>query len=141
MKLPDINVLFNEMVKNEIDIRIARNIRRLREERGFSRSETEEGAELSFGILAQIETLHKVAGKSIQRRIAKYLKVPLEEFYKPLKPVEKVFETEDKYGYRLSRKEREYVNKMTAILRTKDTGTVTALTKVIDIFLKVSDKI
>lgn len=128
------------MVKNGIDIRVAGNIRRLRDERGLSRSEMEEGAKLSFGILAQIETLHKVAGKSIQHRVAKYLKVPLEEFYKPLKPAKHVAEAKAKDGVRQSRKEKEYITKLTAIFRTKDTGTVTAMTKVIDTLLKIPDK-
>lgn len=132
------------MVKNEIDIRVACNIRRLREERGISRSEMEEGAKLSFGILAQIETLHKVAGKSIQRRIAKYLKVPLDEFYRPLKLAEHVAESQAEYKaeYKVlrSRKEKEYITKLTGIFRTKDTGTITTLTKVIDTLLKIPDK-
>lgn len=57
------------MVKNEMDVRVARNIKRLREERGIPRAEMEEGAGLSYGILAQIENLHKVSGKSIQKEI------------------------------------------------------------------------
>lgn len=125
------------MVKNEIDIKIARNIKRLREERGLSRAEMEEGAKLSFGILAQIETLHKVAGKSIQKRLAKYLKASLEEFYRPLTKVEQAAEVPGRQVY--TRKEREYVNKLLTIFRTKDNRTIRATAQVLDTFLRVSD--
>lgn len=130
------------MVKNEIDIKIARNIKRLREERGLSRAEMEEGAKLSFGILAQIETLHKVAGKSIQKRLAKYLKASLEEFYRPLTKVEQAAEVAGEYlpGRQVyTRKEREYVNKLLTIFRTKDNRTIRATAQVLDTFLRVSD--
>lgn len=130
------------MVKNEIDIKIARNIKRLREERGLSRAEMEEGAKLSFGILAQIETLHKVAGKSIQKRLSKYLKASLEEFYRPLTKVEQAAEAAGEYlpdRQVYTRKEREYVNKLLTIFRTKDNRTIRATAQVLDTFLRVSD--
>jgi hypothetical protein len=39
---------YAEMVKNEMDIRVARNIKRLRQEHGISRAEMEEGAGLPY---------------------------------------------------------------------------------------------
>lgn len=132
------------MIKNEIDIRIAQNIKRLREERGLSRAEMEEGARLSYGILAQIENLHKVAGKSVQTRLSKYLKVSLEEFYKPIGKRLHVAEETAEYipaSLKYTRREREYGDKLMAIFRTKDSGTVTAVIQVIDTFLRVEGRV
>jgi len=128
------------MVKNEMDIRIARNIKRLREEREISRAEMEEGAELSYGILAQIENLHKVAGKSIQKRLSKFLKTPVEEFYRPLPEKSRVAEVITEYAparQQYTRKERTYIDKLLTIFRTKDEPTVRAAVQVIDTFLRV----
>ncbi|MBI5874564.1 MAG: helix-turn-helix transcriptional regulator [Deltaproteobacteria bacterium] len=127
------------MVKNEIDIRVARNIKRLREERDISRAEMEEGAGLSYGILAQIENLHKVAGKSIQKRLSKYLKTSLEEFYRPLSEMGRVTEIATEYipARQYTRRERVYVNKLLTIFRTKDDRTIKAAVQVIDMFLRV----
>ena len=130
------------MVKNEMDIRIARNIKRLREEREISRAEMEEGAELSYGILAQIENLHKVAGKSIQKRLSKFLKTPVEEFYRPLPEKSRVAEVITEYAparQQYTRKERTYIDKLLTIFRTKDEPTVRAAVQVIDTFLRVPD--
>lgn len=133
--------IITEMIKNEMDIRVAHNIKRLREEHGISRAEMEEGAGLSYGILAQIENLHKVAGKSIQKRLSKYLKMPLEEFYKPLSEAERLAEAVVKYipAMTYTRKERTYVDKLLTIFRTKDDRTIRAIVQVIDIFLRVPD--
>ncbi len=60
---------------------IISNIIRLRKIRGMTRLSLEQGAGLSYGILAQIETLHKPAGKSIQQRIAAFLKIPITDLY------------------------------------------------------------
>jgi len=132
------------MIKNEIDKRVALNIKRVREERGLSRAETEEGAGLSYGILAQIENLHKVAGKSVQARLAKYLKVSQDEFYKPVGKDLHVTEEEPVYlpaKPKYSRREREYTDKLLTIFRTKDSGTASAIVQVIDTFLKVPGRI
>ncbi|MEK6791304.1 MAG: hypothetical protein AABY45_06340 [Deltaproteobacteria bacterium] len=67
---------------------IISNIIRLRKIRGMTRQALEEGAGLSFGILAQIETLHKPAGKSIQQRIAAYLKIPITDLSAHFKNME-----------------------------------------------------
>ena len=128
------------MVKNEMDVRVARNIKRLREEREISRAEMEEGAELSYGILAQIENLHKVAGKSIQKRLSKFLKTPVEEFYRPLPEKSRVAEVITEYAparQQYTRKERTYIDKLLTIFRTKDEPTVRAAVQVIDTFLRV----
>lgn len=127
------------MIKNEIDKRVAKNIKRLREERGLSRAETEEGAGLSYGILAQIENLHKVAGKSIQKRLGKYLKAPLDEFYRPISGKEEVAEAAAEYipSMQYTRKEKTYIDKLLTIFRTKDERTVRATAQVIDTFLRV----
>lgn len=131
------------MVKNEMDVRVARNIKRLREERNISRAEMEEGAGLSYGILAQIENLHKVAGKSIQKRLSKFLKTPVEEFYKPLSEKGKVAEAVTEYTparQQYTRKERTYIDKLLTIFRTKDERTIRATAQVIDTFLRVPGK-
>lgn len=127
------------MIKNEIDKRVAKNIKRLREERGLSRAETEEGAGLSYGILAQIENLHKVAGKSVQKRLSKYLKTPLDEFYRPIAEKEAVAEAEVEYipSMQYTRKERTYIDKLLTIFRTKNERTIRATAQVIDTFLRV----
>lgn len=130
------------MVKNEMDVRVARNIKRLREERNISRAEMEEGAGLSYGILAQIENLHKVAGKSIQKRLSKFLKTPVEEFYRPLSEKGRVAEAVTEYTparQQYTRKERTYIDKLLTIFRTKGEPTVRATVQVIDTFLRVSD--
>lgn len=129
------------MVKNEIDIRVARNIKRLREERGISRAEMEEGAGLSYGILAQIENLHKVAGKSIQKRLSKYLKTSLDEFYRPMSEAGRAAEAATEYipARQYTRKERAYVDKLLTIFRTKDERTIRATAQIIDMFLRVTD--
>lgn len=130
------------MIKNEIDKRVAKNIKRLREERGLSRAEAEEGAGLSYGILAQIENLHKVAGKSVQKRLGKYLKTSLDEFYRPISEKEAVVEAAIEYipSMQYTRKEKVYIDKLLAIFRTKDERTVRAATQVIDTFLRVPGK-
>ena len=136
----EVNWYYTKMVKNEMDIRIARNIKRLREEREISRAEMEEGAELSYGILAQIENLHKVAGKSIQKRLSKFLKTPVEEFYRPLPEKSRVAEVITEYAparQQYTRKERTYIDKLLTIFRTKDEPTVRAAVQVIDTFLRV----
>ena len=138
----EVNWYYTKMVKNEMDIRIARNIKRLREEREISRAEMEEGAELSYGILAQIENLHKVAGKSIQKRLSKFLKTPVEEFYRPLPEKSRVAEVITEYAparQQYTRKERTYIDKLLTIFRTKDEPTVRATAQVIDTFLRVPD--
>lgn len=130
------------MIKNEIDKRVAKNIKRLREERRLSRADTEEGAGLSYGILAQIENLHKVAGKSVQKRLSKYLKAPLEEFYRSITEKGRVAEAAAEYApaVQYTRKERAYVDKLLTIFRTKDEGTIRATVQVIDMFLRVPGK-
>lgn len=130
------------MIKNKIDIRVAQNIKRLREERGLSRAEMEEGAGLSYGILAQIENLHKVAGKSIQKRLSRYLKASIDEFYRPVSEKEAVAEAAVEYipSMQYTRKEKAYIDKLLAIFRTKDERTVRAATQVIDTFLRVPSK-
>lgn len=73
------------MTKRKItntDRLIAQNIKRLREFYGFDRRILEEKAGISYGILDQIETFHKPAGKSIQTRIIEALNCPLSELYK-----------------------------------------------------------
>ncbi len=63
---------------------VARNIRRLRGV--ISRRELEEKAGISYGILDQIETFHKPAGKTIQKRITEALGCPLTELYREESP-------------------------------------------------------
>jgi len=63
------------------DMLVARNIKRLRGIYNVSRRELEEKAGIAYGILDQIETFHKPAGKSIQKRIADALACPLTELY------------------------------------------------------------
>jgi len=63
------------------DMLVARNIKRLRGIYGVSRRELEERAGIAYGILDQIETFHKPAGKSIQKRITDALACPLTELY------------------------------------------------------------
>ena len=63
------------------DMLVARNIKRLRGIYSVSRRELEEKAGIAYGILDQIETFHKPAGKSIQKRIADALACPLTELY------------------------------------------------------------
>ncbi len=59
---------------------VALNIRRLRG--AISRRELEERAGISYGILDQIETFHKPAGKTIQKRITEALNCSLTELYR-----------------------------------------------------------
>jgi len=66
----------------DADRLVARNIRRLRESQGVDRRELEEKAGIAYGILDQIETFHKPAGKSIQIRITEALNCPLADLYK-----------------------------------------------------------
>ena len=66
----------------ETDKLVARNIKRLRELYEFDRRALEEKAGISYGILDQIETFHKPAGRSIQNRIIEVLNCPLSELYK-----------------------------------------------------------
>jgi transcriptional regulator with XRE-family HTH domain len=68
---------------------VARNIKRLRGD--ISRRELEERAGISYGILDQIETFHKPAGKTIQKKITEALNCPLTELYREDSP-EKVEE-------------------------------------------------
>lgn len=66
----------------DMDRLVARNIKRLRESQEIGRRELEEKAGIAHGILDQIETFHKPAGKSIQTRIAEALNCPLSELFK-----------------------------------------------------------
>lgn len=70
----------------ETDRLVARNIKRLRELSGLDRREMEEKAGIAYGILDQIETFHKPAGKSIQERIVEALKCPMAELYREEAP-------------------------------------------------------
>lgn len=63
---------------------VARNIKRLRG--AISRRELEERAGISFGILDQIETFHKPAGKTIQKKITEALNCALTELYREESP-------------------------------------------------------
>jgi transcriptional regulator with XRE-family HTH domain len=77
------------MTKRKItdtDRLVARNIKRLRELYGFNRRILEEKSGISYGILDQIESFHKPAGKSIQNRIIEALDCPLSELYKEEQP-------------------------------------------------------
>jgi len=65
---------------------VAQNIKRLRTLYGVSRRELEEKAGIAYGILDQIETFHKPAGKSIQERIAEALGCSLTELYREETP-------------------------------------------------------
>ena len=70
----------------ETDRLVARNIRRLRELHGFDRRALEEKAGIAYGILDQIEALHKPAAKTIQIRITKVLGCSIAELYKDKSP-------------------------------------------------------
>ncbi len=70
----------------ETDRLVARNIRRIRKLQGIDRRALEEKAGISYGILDQIETFHKPAGKNIQSRIIEALNCPLSELYKEEHP-------------------------------------------------------
>lgn len=61
---------------------VARNIKRLRGLQAISRRDLEEKAGIAYGILDQIETFHKPAGKTIQKRISEALACPLSELYR-----------------------------------------------------------
>jgi transcriptional regulator with XRE-family HTH domain len=63
------------------DMLVARNIKRLRGIYNVSRRELEEKSGIAYGILDQIETFHKPAGKTIQKRITDALDCPLTELY------------------------------------------------------------
>lgn len=71
----------------ERDRLVARNIKRLRELHGFDRRALEEKAGIAYGILDQIETFHKPAGRIIQNRIVEALNYPVVELYKEESPV------------------------------------------------------
>ncbi|MBI5755650.1 MAG: hypothetical protein HZA12_01880 [Nitrospirae bacterium] len=73
----------------EMDRLVAGNIRRLRELYGFDRRALEEKAGIAYGILDQIEALHKPAGKTIQMRIARGLGCSVGELYKDKSPMVK----------------------------------------------------
>lgn len=60
---------------------VAQNIKRVRILHAKSRRELEEKAGIAYGILDQIETFHKPAGKTIQKRITEALGCPLSELY------------------------------------------------------------
>src|SRR4030067_260530 len=66
----------------DVDRLVAGNIKRLRESQELGRRELEEKAGIAFGILDQIETYHKPAGKSIQIRITEALNCSLADLYK-----------------------------------------------------------
>jgi len=63
------------------DMLVARNIKRLRGIYSVSRRDLEEKAGIAYGILDQIETFHKPAGKTIQKRITDALACPMTELY------------------------------------------------------------
>ena len=65
----------------KIDRLVAENIKRLRTLYGISRRELEEKSGIAYGILDQIETFHKPAGKSIQKRLTEALGCSLTELY------------------------------------------------------------
>ncbi len=65
----------------DTDRLVARNIKRLRGLYGISRRHLEEKAGIAYGILDQIETFHKPAGKTIQKSITEALGCPLTELY------------------------------------------------------------
>lgn len=65
----------------EIDRLVINNIIRLRKLKGLDRRELEEGAGIAYGILDQIETCHKPAGKSIQKRITGFFGIPEDDLY------------------------------------------------------------
>lgn len=65
---------------------VARNIKRLRGMQAISRRDLEEKAGIAYGILDQIETFHKPAGKTIQKRISDALACPLSELYREESP-------------------------------------------------------
>ena len=65
---------------------VAGNIKRLRKLYGLDRRALEEKAGIAYGILDQIETFHKPAGRSIQNRIVEALNYPLVELYKEESP-------------------------------------------------------
>lgn len=56
---------------------------------GFDRRALEEKAGIAYGILDQIEALHKPAGKTIQMRIARGLGCSVAELYKDKSPMVK----------------------------------------------------
>lgn len=66
----------------DVDRLVSRNIKRLRESQGIDRRALEEKAGIAFGILDQIETFHKPAGKTIQARIIEALACSLADLYK-----------------------------------------------------------
>lgn len=70
----------------ETDRLVAKNIKRIREICGIDRRTLEEKAGIAYGILDQIETFHKPAGKIIQKRIADTLNCSLAELYKEDQP-------------------------------------------------------
>jgi hypothetical protein len=71
--------------------------------------------------------------------LSKYLKTPLEEFYRPVTEKGRVEEAAAEYVpvIQYTRKERAYVDKLLMIFRTKDEGTIRATVQVIDTFLRV----
>lgn len=75
---------------------VARNVKRLRDLHGISRRELEEKAGIAYGILDQIETFHKPAGKTIQKRITEALRCSLTELYKEESP-DKIMEPATPY--------------------------------------------
>src|SRR3989304_8514866 len=70
----------------DIDRLVARNIKRIRMLYGMNRRTLEEKAGIAYGILDQIETFHKPAGKTIQMRIATVLGCSIDELYKEKSP-------------------------------------------------------
>lgn len=75
-------IMTSKRTVTDSDRLVARNIKRLRGSQGIGRRDLEEKAGIAFGILDQIETFHKPAGKSIQGRLAEALNCALSELYK-----------------------------------------------------------
>ena len=77
-----IGIMTTKRNVTDVDRLVAGNIKRLRKLQGIARRALEEKAGIAYGILDQIETFHKPAGKSIQIRICEALNCSLADLYK-----------------------------------------------------------
>lgn len=119
----------------EEDRIVARNIKRLRERYGLDRRELEEKAGIAFGILDQIETFHKPAGKSIRKRLVEYFGCPYAELYcQPEMAAGKVGAHEPQAEYESPRSPamREYTKKLTEILNSGNKQAIAVIKANID---------
>lgn len=121
---------------NPIDKVIADNLRLLRIKRGMTIEAAAAFSDVPHW--GQIESLHKGAGKDVILKIATAFGLRCTDLYK--EGSQSAVEPATTAGAALTAQEREYIDKLLSIFRTKDEDTISAITRNIDTLLRVPDK-